>query len=185
MGFVVTGSRPIGAALAVLIATGALAAGCGGGDSTSSTAGGATTSAEDHKGGEASIEEFGSEAGGSEREQVLAVFRGYMGAVAARDYPTACSHLSASVQGSLEQLVTKAQRSKGCAEILPKLLAPTAAAIAREQANGRVTKVRVEGDHGFVVFHAPGAKLYQQTMVREGGEWKVATVAAAVLVPEL
>ena len=45
--------------------------------------------------------------------------------------------------------------------------------------------MRDEGDRAFVVFKAPGAKLYQQTMVREGGEWKVATVAASVLVPDL
>ncbi len=43
--------------------------------------------------------------------------------------------------------------------------------------------MRVQGDRAFVVFHAPGAKLYQMTMVQEGGNWKTATVAASVLVP--
>jgi hypothetical protein len=43
--------------------------------------------------------------------------------------------------------------------------------------------VGVRGDRAFVVFHAPGAKLFQLTMVREGGRWKTTTIAASVLVP--
>jgi hypothetical protein len=45
--------------------------------------------------------------------------------------------------------------------------------------------VRVDGDRAFIVFHAPGAKAYQMSLVREGGEWKVTTVVASVLVPLL
>jgi hypothetical protein len=162
-------------------------AGCGGG--TSSTAGSATappsTAGEEQRGGEASIEEFGSEAEGSDREEILAVFAGYMNTIADRDYGAACSDLAAAVQSGLEQLAGKAAAGKGCAALLPKLLAPTASQIAREQANGKIAKVRVEGDRAFVVFKAPGAKLYQLTMVREDGEWKAATAAASVLVPDL
>jgi hypothetical protein len=136
-----------------------------------------------YRGGEKSIEEFGNEAEGSSRAAVLGVFTGYLNALAAKDDATACNYLAASVQRSLEQFVTPALRRKGCAAILPKLLSPTAAAIARQQAAGRIAKVRVEGERAFVVFHAPGAKLYMLTMTREGGEWKVALVAASVLVP--
>lgn len=134
-------------------------------------------------GGEKSIEDYGSEASGSDREALLAAFHGYLGALAARDYPAACSHLAASVQRSLEQLVTKQLKARGCPAILPKLLAPTAFAIAREQANGRVTKLRVRGSRAFVVYHAPGAKLYMLTMTREAGGWRAALVAGSVLVP--
>lgn len=136
-----------------------------------------------YEGGEKSIEAFGSEAEGSGRSAVLGVFTGYLKGIAAKDYATACSHLAVTVQRSLEQLVTPALRRKGCPAILPKLLSPTAAPIARQQAAGRITKVRVQGDRAFVVFHAPGAKLYMLTMTREGGEWKAALVAASVLVP--
>jgi hypothetical protein len=175
---------PLRASALVLFAASALvSAGCGGSDTSSATA--PPSTAEEHKGGEASIEEFGSEASGVEREAIEGAFSGYLKAVGAKDYPTACSHLSAAVQSSLEQLVVKQLKGKGCAAILPKLLSPTAPQTAREQAKGQIAKVRAQGDRGFVVFRAPGAKLYQQTMVREGGEWKVATVAASVLVPEL
>jgi hypothetical protein len=182
-----SGAKPLAATLALVLVTGLVA--CGGGDATSSgTSTAATTpssGAEDRKGGEASIEEFGSEAGRSDREAILAAFTDYMNAIAGKDYAAACSHLSATVQSSLQQFAAKAPKGTGCAAILPALLAPTAAQLAREQANGHVTRVRVEGDRAFVVFHAPGAKLYQLTMVREGGKWKASTVAAAVLVPDL
>jgi hypothetical protein len=179
--------RPAG--LALLLATCLVACGGGDGDSTSSTAGGASTessaSGEEHKGGEASIEEFGSEAGGSDREALLAVFTGYLNAIADKNNATACSYLTTNVQEGLEQFVGGALKGKGCTAILPKLLAPTAPQIAREEVNGQITKVRVEGDRAFIVFKAPGAKLYQLTMVREGGDWKTATVSASVLVPDL
>lgn len=136
------------------------------------------------RGGEASIEDFGSEAGGSERGRILAAFDGYLDAIAGRDYGAACAELSAAVKESLAQFVGGAKAS-ACASTLPKLLAPSASQAAREQAGGEVTKVRVEGDRAFVVFKAPGAELYQLTMVEEDGEWKAATVAAAVLVPDL
>jgi len=171
-------------ALALLAVVLALA-GCGGGGGSSSATTAKAPGTEPQQGGEASIEGFGSEASGAEREAILASFEGYLNAIAQRDYPTACSHLSANVQSSLEQLVVKSLKGKGCAAILPKLLSPSAPETARQQAEGKVAKVRFEGERGFVVFHAPGAKLYQQTMQREGGEWKVASVAASVLVPEL
>jgi hypothetical protein len=175
------------------------AAGCGGGggSSTQPSSGQAeapaaqdasseSTGAEGkghYQGGEKSIEDFGSEAEGASRAALLGAFHSYLNAVATEDNAAACSYLSVNVQRSLERLAGGQGKSPGCAQILSKLLSPTAPAISREQAEGGITKVRVEGDRAFVVFHAPGAKLYQMTMVRESGEWKVATVAASVLVP--
>jgi hypothetical protein len=136
-------------------------------------------------GGEKSIEEFGAEATGSEREALLFSFHAYLEALGRRDYATACSQLAKTVQRSLEQFAPGAPGHRGCAAILPHLLAPTAAAISRAQAAGRVTRARVKGSRGFVVYHAPGAKLFQMPMVREDGEWKVGLLAGSVLVPEL
>lgn len=158
-----------------------VAVGCGGG--TTSQGETAPNRTEDRRGGEKSVEEFGSEAGGEDRGSILAVFEGYLGALADEDPARACSYLAASVQRSLAQLA--GGKGKGCARTLPKLLAPAAAAISREQANGKVTRVRVEGDQAFVVFHAPGARLYLLAMAREGGEWKSTTITASVLVPQL
>ena len=178
-----------------------LLAGCGGSDSNSSTVATGSTSSSNgtstgdspdggsgshdssSAGGEASIENFGSAAGGSTKAEILGAFHGYLNAVATHDAAGACSYLSSIVQDSMSQLVAPRLKSKGCTAILPALLSPTAATIARDQARGEITRVRVQGDRGFVVFHAPGASLYQLTMVREKGAWKAATVAASILVP--
>lgn len=168
-------------------------AGCGGGGHTS-TGGGPSPSASSEaappppeegaapQGGEASIEEFGEEAKGSEREAILAAFEGYLGALAQRDYGGACAHLDARLHESLARLLGNGP-DVDCAQALPKLLSPNAPAIARIEANGALSKVRLQGERGFVVFHAPGARLYQLPMVREEGEWKAGLVAASILVP--
>jgi hypothetical protein len=165
----------------ILVGIGLLAiAGCGGGGGSTATVARSPHAA---AGGEKSIEDFGSEATGPGRAALLGAFHAYLEAIAARDYPGACSHLAATVQRSLEQFAAPGSKEAGCEALLPALLAPTAAAISHQQANGHLTKVRVQGDRAFVVFHAPGARRYQLTMVREGGRWKAATLAAAVLVP--
>lgn len=184
---------------AFVLVSAALVAGCGGGDShsspTISEVKGSTASrpldkgrqrSKPYQGGEESIEGFGSEAKGALRAAVLGAFAGYLGSIAADDSDKACVHLSKAVRTSLSQFsANRPGKGAGCAIALSKLLAPAAAAIARQQASGKVTKVRVEGGRAFVVFRAPGAKLYQLTMVREGGTWKAATVAASVLVPQI
>ena len=137
------------------------------------------------RGGEESIEEFGSEAETTDRMEILTAFRGYLRAIAAMDHATACSYLTKTVKRSLEQLAADGSRHMGCAATLAPLLSSAAPAIAREQANGRVTRIRVDSDRAFVLFHAPGARLYQQPMIREDGEWKVTLITPSVLAPDL
>jgi hypothetical protein len=202
------GIRPI-AALAIAILAALLLVSCGGGgDSTQAEAGataGAAESRPSESRGEASegaerserkapphekfaeedIESFGEEASGSDETTIVGVFETYLGALAGKDAKTACEYLTANVQESLQRLAGAKGKKLSCARILPKLLSSTAPAEARQQANGEIKKVRVKGDTAFVVFHAPGAKLFMLTLVREGGRWKATTVAASVLVPEL
>jgi hypothetical protein len=158
--------------------------GCGGGTarSGSESAKNAANQVQE-QGGEKSIEGFGSEAQGSGRTAILAAEHGYLNAMGVEDSAKACFYLSAAVRSSLTQFAGAKRSSPSCADLLPTLLTPSAGAIARQQSDGKVTKVRVEDDRAFVVFRAPGARLYQFTMGREGGAWKVATVAASVLVP--
>ncbi len=149
------------------------------------SAGSAAGSPPKQEGGEKSIEDFGSEAQGSSRQAVLTAEHGYLSALAAGAFDQACSLLSSNVQRSLEQLAGSQAKAQGCTAILPKLLSPSAPAVARQQAGGQITKVRVKGDRAFVVFRAPGAKLYMFALSREHGAWKVTTVASSVLVPSL
>jgi hypothetical protein len=172
-------------ALALTLAFAFLAVlpGCGGGSETSSST--AAVNTQDSNGGEKSIEQFGEESAGGNRAAILAAFHGYFEAVADGDYAVACAHLAASVKRSLAQIVGRGAGELSCAASLPKLLAPSATTSARQQGEGRVSKVRVEGGKAFVVYHAPGAKLYQLYMLREEGGWKATTLTGSILVPSL
>src|SRR6476646_7752994 len=118
------GAAPPGAAAlcgVVLLLT--LLSGCGNGDSTTtsaetasgetttSTAGETTTSTAsgeskggEYKGGEASIEEFGEEAGGTDRAAILGAFKGQLAAIGRKDFAATCSHLSKQAQEGLAEL---------------------------------------------------------------------------------
>jgi hypothetical protein len=157
--------------------------GCGGGSDTSSSTG--AVRAPDSNSGEKSIEQFGEESAGGNRAVILAAFHGYFEAVAVGDYAAACAQLAASVKRSLAQIVGHGSDKLSCTATLPKLLAPSATASARQQGDGKVSKVRVEGGKAFVVYHAPGAKLYQLYMLREEGGWKATTLSGSILVPSL
>lgn len=129
------------------------------------------------------IEEFGTEAGGAERKAMLAVFRGYLDAVAAGDYPAACSQLASGIRKLLGRVGSSAgSKPPSCARALARI-AKTALDDAAQKADGKIVAVRVEDDGGYVIFRAPGADLYSMRVTREGGEWRAGAVAAATLVP--
>jgi hypothetical protein len=174
---------PAIAVAALLVLSAFSIAGCGGGGAGISTSTSTASGRHAESGGEKSIEGFGAEAEGSSRVALQAAFHAYLGAIAARRYPSVCSRLSRAVKHSLSQLPAGRSTHPRCASILPGLLSPSAAAIARQEATGRITKVRVQGGRAFIVFHAPGARLYQLPMLREGGRWKASIVAPSVLVP--
>jgi hypothetical protein len=174
-----------GALVALLSAT--VLVGCGGGSGTASdeTQGNPPGSnGSGFEGGERDVEEFGDEAQGSEKEAVLSAERGYLQAIATKRYDQACANLSRAVMFSMQHLTQSTGGNPGCPAILPKLLAAGAAGAAFErQLKGQVARVRVEGRQAFVVFHAPGARLWVMPMSREDGGWRAATISATVLAP--
>jgi hypothetical protein len=138
----------------------------------------------DHfEGGEEQVENSGSEAAGSGRDAVLSAERAYLSALIDGDYARACELASQRIGESLQAMVPPGSKPSSCSAILSNLIAGSATRAAEQQVNGRVTKVRIEGEHGFVIFHAPGARLYAYPMVREGNAWKVGALNAAVLAP--
>lgn len=192
--------RPRGAWLCLLVlALAILVAGCGddGEDTTSTSSAtggvidagvsesGATGSGSDETTtGEKSIENFGSEAGGSDREEIVAAFEGQLNALAEDDFATACTHLSKQAMEGLAAFANTSGNAP-CAKLLSVVVTSTASDFAREQVGGTITRVRVGDDRAFVVFRAPGAKRYMLALVREDGEWKSTTAYASVLVPDL
>jgi uncharacterized membrane protein YkoI len=170
--------------LIIALCLGAIAiSGCGGGSDSSSTE--TTTSQSAPQNAEASIEGYGEEASGSEREELLSAFHAHFAAIAQGDNEKTCESLPAKARESLKSLSNQTKKELSCPELLELLLSPDAKQIAKQQSEGEITKVRIEGDTAFIVFHAPGARLYQLTMVEEEGQWKATSLAASVLAPSL
>ena len=162
--------------------------GCGGGSDTSTGEGGSETKAVQQDSGgrpsaEEEVESAGREAEGSEAAAILAAERGYLSAIADRDYAKACSLISEGALNSLKASISQPAGSVECDEILSQVIGSTADAAARSQADGEIRKVRVRGNGALVIFHAPGARLYVFSLVDEGGEWKAATLISSVLAP--
>lgn len=172
-------------ALAALLLGCACLWGCGG-DSEDPTAAPPSAPSSQSQSAEASIEGFGKEAEGSERAELLAIFHGYLDALAGEEHEQVCAYVSQLVRKTLfEQFTRPGQGSRECPQTVERLLSPEAAAIAKEQEQGQIHKVRTDGESAFVVFKAPGARLYQLNLIREGEEWKLSILLPPVLAPTL
>jgi hypothetical protein len=143
--------------------SGQSSSGSGGGERN---ANGAPLGSDTKKNGDNSIETYGTEVEGPEKEAVVAAMRSFVTAVAERDYAKVCAGLSTRIREGL------AQSDKRCPELLESLLIIPPSE-ARASANGTVTQVRVGGDNAFVLFRPAGSSLLNYfVMSLEGGEWK-------------
>jgi hypothetical protein len=126
--------------------------------------------------GDNSVQESGSEAVDSEFAQAAAALHGYLDAGAAGNWKAACSYLSSDFRKSLQQL-----SPEPCAAALATLSAGSPAAAVREAAVADAGALRVNGRHGFLLFHGAHHSDYFMPMAREGGRWKIAALAASPL----
>ena len=147
-------------------------------DGAAPESGGAATAAA----GNPAIEEFGSEAEGGERDEIVAAFDAYNSALGSEDYDAVCAALAEPVRTLLERISEVKKEDQDCAAIIAGLPEAAKKAISA-RSGGKVVEVRVEGDRAYVIFKAPGAKRYQLAMIREDGEWSAGLVTASVLVP--
>jgi len=134
------------------------------------------------KGADNSIQEFGSEASGSDLEEAAEVLHAYLDARAAGAWGAACDRLSPGVvEQLLRQVGSSGGKEVGCAELLAALSAGIPAAVRREAATADIGALRVEGDSGFLIFHGAGSEDFFIPMHREDGGWVVAAIAPSPL----
>jgi hypothetical protein len=135
--------------------------------------------------GDHSIQEYGSEAEGSESEAVLLSMHSFLTALAGSDYAKVCSGLLASNREQLAQFTKSSPGApKSCPAVLGVVLSPAAAAEAKRAAAGTVSKVRIGEGTAFVLFRPKGGKLSYFVMKEEGGAWKSTSLTAgSPLVP--
>jgi hypothetical protein len=135
------------------------------------------------KGGDNSIQEFGSESDESELQEAAEVVHGFYVARAERQWDTACSYLSKSNIEQLEKLAAQAPKSAGadCAAVLEAFTRPLPAAVEREITTVDAGSLRREGDQGFLIYYGAGHVKYAMPLKDEGGTWKVTALSGTTL----
>jgi len=136
------------------------------------------------KGGDNSVQNYGEEAGTSERDQASAAVHSYLDARANQDWAKACTYLAAPVKEQLESLAEKAEqfKGKGCAPILEALASQANRKLLREEAaQASVGSLRVESERAFVIFRGVGNTTYTIPMVDENGQWLLGSIAPTPL----
>jgi hypothetical protein len=146
------------------------------------------------KGGDNSVQEFGSEAPGPERDAAATAVHNFLDARAQEAWEAACSYLASDVRSSLEEFAAKANEAAtkqgkeaqlgdtSCAGILAKLTNRAALPeLRKEAAQADVGSLRVEGDRAFVVYTGLSGTILAIPVTNEDGSWKVGSLAGTPL----
>jgi hypothetical protein len=133
------------------------------------------------KGGDNSVQEFGEEAGASERDKAAAALHNFLDARAQGAWAAACDYLASSISSSLQQLAGQG-KAPSCPVLLESLTNPGAKELLVEEAEqADVGSLRFEGDRAFIIYRGTENTIYAMSMVEEDGEWKVASLAGTPL----
>jgi hypothetical protein len=136
------------------------------------------------KTGDNSIQESGTEGSPSETQAAAAVLHAYLDARVSQRWSDACFYLSAGFAATIEAFAERYAKGKGvksCPEVLEALATGSTQQALEETAHADVGALRIEGDHGFVLYHGAGGEAYAMPMVLEGGAWKVGSLDGAPL----
>lgn len=136
------------------------------------------------KGGDNSVQEYGKEADSQELDAAAVSLHDFLDARAEGNWAAACDYMAKSIIESFEKLASQAKQieDKSCAGILEKLTNPAAKAeLKKEAEKADVGSLRTEGDRSFVIYTGLEGAVLAISMVREGGEWKVASIAGTPL----
>jgi hypothetical protein len=173
-------SRALGLACIALAAALLLAA-CGGGregEGTAATSGPPVATAKaaapgvpTSKQGDNSIQTYGREASGAQREDATATVQSYLDARAARDWSQVCSLLAAKPRGEQSQLAQGAS----CARAMASFAANAKDSVLREEARIEVLSFRVGGRYAFLIYRRSDG-VWATALAREGGKWKLVSV---------
>jgi hypothetical protein len=136
------------------------------------------------KSGDNSIQESGREGSSAETEAAAAVLHAYLDARVAHRWADACFYLSAGYAATIEAFAERYAKDKGvksCADVLAGFATGSSQEALVATARADVGSLRIEGDHGFVLYRGAGGVAYAMPMVLEGGAWKVGSLEGAPL----
>jgi hypothetical protein len=113
----------------------------------------------------------------AETAAAMKVLTAFMKARAASDWATECGYASAPALAPLEEMAKENPQYKGkpCPVLLAALAELQPKDVRENNLTGSIT-VRTEGSKAVALYHGPEGKAYAMPMVKEGGDWKVASL---------
>jgi hypothetical protein len=120
-------------------------------------------------GGDNSVQDFGTEAGGSQLAAASAVVEAFMVARAEHDWAAACKYLAAGTVDQVEKIIAPGE---GCAATLTKASKNLPENGLPNTMTGPIDSFRVEGNRGFALWHGNDGVDYTLPLKMEGG-WKL------------
>lgn len=135
------------------------------------------------KGGDNSVQEFGEEGSESELQKAATSLHGFLDARAEGDFKAACSYLGPETAKSLQQFAASSKSLQGaaCPQLLAALSKGVPTSTLAEAAQADVGSLRFEGERAFLIYRGAGKQVYAIAMVKQGGEWKVASLSGTPL----
>jgi hypothetical protein len=182
------GSKKSAAATLFTVVVAMAAAGCGGSSSspdTHSNPGPATKSESFQsqpsaefmgKGPNGKLATVGKEASAAEREAASQVLEENLQGRAAEDWAGQCSTLAAPLVKQIEETATVLNAATGCAKALEAQAVPAAPSALANTMTGPIDAFRVNGAQAFAFWHGTEGKDYVMPLIKEGNEWKVASL---------
>jgi hypothetical protein len=131
------------------------------------------------KGGDNSIQEYGSERDESELQAAAETVHGFYVARAEENWVSACSYLTKSIVEQLEKLTSQSAelRGKGCGVALHAFTRPLPASVRRETTVVEAGSLRQEGDQAFLIYYGPEKIVYAMPLDEENGKLRVGALA--------
>jgi hypothetical protein len=135
------------------------------------------------KGGDNSVQDFGEEAGASEREAAATALHNFLDARAEANWAAACEYMSKVTIESLQGPgAGKDAGDANCGEALEELINPAAKqSMKAEAVKADVGSLRMEGERSFVIYSSIKGLILAMPMTNEGGTWKVSSIAGTPL----
>jgi hypothetical protein len=135
------------------------------------------------KGGDNSIQDYGSEASTADRAAAGLALQTYYDALQSGDTEAACALLSSRTREGIQQTLQQLQGGADLPKTCPDILKITAGAGSRSPQR-RITELlslRTQGDGSFLIYTARDGRVYSIAMAEESGDWRVGGVSASPL----
>jgi hypothetical protein len=139
------------------------------------------------KGGDNSVQDYGSEASEADRAAAGRALQAYYDALASGDTEGACALLTSHTREDIEQTLKRLpiQGSKAptsCSQVL-RLTSDVGSGRTPRLRLSELLSLRQQDEQAFLIYKAGDGKVYSMPMGQDGTDWRVGGVSATPLVP--